>query len=141
MINYTEILRSRQLSLTQGRIILLKILAETHFPLSGKEIEEKIKGKCDRATIYRNLNLFASRGVIQRVLAEDSVKFKLQAGKFTDNSQQDHVHFQCESCHKLFCLEDLHVRDFPLPEGFVKTENQFLIVGLCSNCNHEKKNS
>jgi len=138
IMNLSEILKSKQLSLTQGRIHLLEILYHTHHPLSGKEIEKRIDGKCDRATIYRNLSVLTSKGIIQRILSEDSLKFKYSPENKDHTQQNDHIHFQCESCHKLICMEELQVSDFPLPEGFSKIENQFLILGICRNCNNER---
>lgn len=133
-----ELLKSKQLSLTRGRINLLRILTETHHPISGKEIEKRMGGKCDRATIYRNLSVLSSKGIIQKILSENSLKFKFNPENDQHNSQNDHIHFQCEKCHKLICLEELQVNDFPLPEGYSKIENQFLILGICKNCNNER---
>ncbi len=134
-MNYTELLKSRQLSLTQSRILLLKILSETDFPLSGKDIERMMMGKCDRATIYRNLNAFSGKGIIQRILSDDALKFKMNADEEQHGKDLDHIHFQCNKCHKVICMEDLLVKDYELPEGFSKIENQFLVVGICKNCN------
>lgn len=134
-MNYTELLKSRQLSLTQSRILLLEILSEAKFPLSGKEIERMMKGQCDRATIYRNLNAFLVKGIIQRILSDDALKFKMNADGEEHGKDFDHIHFQCNKCHKVICMEDLLVKDYELPEGFSKIENQFLVVGICKNCN------
>lgn len=134
-MNYTELLKSRQLSLTQSRILLLKILSETDFPLSGKEIEGMMMGQCDRATIYRNLNAFSGKGIIQRILSDDALKFKMNADDEEHRGNLDHIHFQCNVCHKVICMENLLVKDYNLPEGFSKIENQFLVVGICNNCN------
>ena len=136
-MNYTELLKSRQLSLTQSRILLLKILSETDFPLSGKEIERKMMGQCDRATVYRNLNAFSGKGIIQRILSDDALKFKMNGDEEEHGNDLDHIHFQCNKCHKVICMEDLLVKDYELPEGFSKIENQFLVVGICNNCNGE----
>lgn len=140
-MNYSNLLKSKQLSLTKSRKTLLKVLEETNFPVSGKEIEEKIKGKCDRATIYRNLSILSAKGIIQRILSGESIKYKFNPDNHKPEYENDHVHFQCNNCHKVICLEDLLVNDFILPEGFLKIENQFLIVGICKNCNNGEKNN
>ena len=139
VMNIPELLKSKQLSLTQGRIHLLQILSDTPHPISGKEIEKTMGGKCDRATIYRNLSVLSSMGIIQKILSENSLKFKFSPQNNLPDSQNDHIHFQCDICHKTICMEDLRVNDFPLPEGFSKIENQFLILGICRNCNNERK--
>lgn len=134
-MDYPELLKSNQLSLTQSRVLLLKILFETDYPLSGKEIEGLINGECDRATIYRNLNAFSEKGFVQRILADEAVKFKMTSEQKNDKKNADHVHFECSICHKLMCMEDLTVKDYNLPQGYSKIENQFLIVGICNYCN------
>lgn len=139
MSDLSEILKSRQLSLTKSRIRLLKILADTGFPISGGEIEKKINGKCDRATIYRNLNILTAKGIIQRVLSGNSVRFKFNPDFPEMHPEKDHIHFQCEICRELVCMEELLVEDFPLPDGYLKTENQFLIIGICKKCNEAGK--
>lgn len=134
-MNFSELLKSSQLSLTHSRVLLLKILFETDYPLSGKEIEKLISGECDRATIYRNLNAFSEKGIAQRILTDEAVKFKMTSEQKNDNEDPDHVHFECSLCHKLMCMEDLTVKDYNLPQGYLKIENQFLIVGICNHCN------
>ena len=134
-MDYSKILKSSQLSLTQSRVLLLKILFETDYPLSGKEIEGIINGECDRATIYRNLNCFSEKGIVQRILADEAVKFKMNSDSNNNTLNADHVHFECSICHKLMCMKDLRVKDYNLPQGYSKIENQFLIVGICNHCN------
>ncbi len=136
-MNYPELLKSSQLSITQSRILLLRILYETKLPLSGKDIEHLMNNKCDRATIYRNLNAFTGKGIIQRILSDDALKFKMNHHNDKHEKDMDHIHFQCNKCHKVICLEELLVKDYQLPEGFSKIENQFLVVGICKNCNEK----
>lgn len=134
-----KILKTRQLSMTASRILLLQILTNSKIPLSGKEIEGLLGGKCNRATIYRNLSAFSSKGIVQRILSGEAVKYKINKDTDQESISPDHVHFKCSKCHQLFCMEDLLVNDYILPEGFVKIENQFLIVGICKNCNGKKE--
>jgi Fur family ferric uptake transcriptional regulator len=112
-------------------------MKEAEIPLSEKDIEIRMDGCCNRTTIYRNLTSLVSKGIIQRIISGDSQKYKLLNDRVSKKKKQDHVHFQCNSCNKLICLEDLMVKDYVLPEGFTRLENQFLIVGLCKDCNHE----
>ena len=45
-----------------------------------------------------------------------------------------HIHFYCESCQKSFCLEDIHIPHFTLPEGFCTHSMSFVIKGECPDC-------
>lgn len=134
---FTEVLRQSELSLTRGRIRLLEVLSVAANPLSEAEIEQFMKGECNRTTIYRNLTVLVNKGLVQRILADDAFKYKLISSSRKNKHSRDHVHFKCTRCNQILCLEDLMVNDFVLPEGFRKTENQFLILGYCKDCNHD----
>ena len=132
-----ELLKSYHLSLTKSRIGLLEILEKSTVPLSERDIEARMYTGCNRTTIYRNLGTFVGKGVVQRILSDDSVKYKL----LCRDDKHDHVHFQCRICNRVICLEELLVYDYELPGGYSKIENQFLIVGICKECNHVEENT
>ncbi len=104
-------------------------------PLSGKEICSGLKEKCDKSTVYRTLSSLYEKKIIQRVIIDREVKFAL---KISDNSSfghnSDHLYFKCSICEKLICLTEVEVQDYTLPDGFVKEENQFLVIGKCNKC-------
>ena len=118
---------------------MLEILNKAERPLSGKEIEELMRRNCNRTTIYRNLNSFFDKGIVQRVISDDCIKYKLVAENDRSKRKPDHVHFQCRSCNRLICLESVTIKDYILPEGYTGIENQFLIFGICKDCNHGNK--
>jgi Fur family ferric uptake transcriptional regulator len=136
-MNHQEILKSSKLSLTNHRIELLNILSGCKQAISEKELELLMNGNCNRTTIYRNLNSLVEKKIVHRILSGEAVKYKLVTGKKENGKKFDHVHFDCTSCNTTYCLEELAVQDFKLPEGFTKTENQFIIFGICKNCTHD----
>lgn len=133
-MNHQEILKSSKLSLTIHRIELLNILSGCNQAISEKELELLMNGNCNRTTIYRNLNSLVEKKIVHRILSGEAVKYKLIARKKENMRNFDHVHFDCKTCNTTYCLEDLAIQDFKLPEGFTKTENQFIIFGVCKNC-------
>jgi Fur family transcriptional regulator, ferric uptake regulator len=135
MEDIAQLLSHHKLSLTRNRINIISVLFNSEVPISEKEIQLKLKKVCDKSTIYRNLNTLTEKGVLQRILSGGSLKYKLLSQGNKENKKQDHVHFQCIKCNKLICMEDLLVKDYTLPEGFSKVENQFLILGSCKECN------
>lgn len=139
MRNVSEILKSENLSLTGSRKLMLEILNKAERPLSGKEIEGLMMGNCNRTTIYRNLNNFYDKGILQRVLSNDCIKYKLVAENDGHKRKPDHIHFKCRSCNRLICLESIPIKDFILPDGYTRIENQFLIFGICKDCNYGSK--
>jgi Fur family ferric uptake transcriptional regulator len=138
-MEHKEILKSSKLSLTTHRIELLTILSGCKQAISEKELEVLMKGNTNRTTIYRNLNSLVEKKIVHRVLSGEAVKYKLAGGKKETGKKSDHVHFECKSCNSTFCLEELSVQDYTLPDGFIKLENQFLIFGICNNCQHEQE--
>jgi Fur family ferric uptake transcriptional regulator len=134
---FQELLKNRELSHTRSRVRLMEVLSEAALPLSEMEIEERMKGECNRTTIYRNLSALLNKGMVQRIIAGNAFKYKLLPFNDTKRPAHDHVHFKCTRCNQLVCLQEIMVKDYSLPEGYRKTENQFLILGLCKNCNHD----
>lgn len=92
---------------------------------------------CNRTTVYRNLSTLAEKGILQRIMSGDSVKYKFH-DHLDKRNNKDHIHFECIKCHKVYCMEDLIVKDYKLPGGFQKKENQFLIIGVCKNCSQDE---
>ena len=130
-----DVLKNQNLSLTSNRIEILSILAGAKKPLSEKEIEEKMEVDCNRTTIYRNLGILLQKGIIYRIIAEGALKYKYPQTITEQEKFNKHVHFKCTQCESLICLHDIPVQPYSLPEGFTGNENQFLIVGICRECN------
>ena len=129
-----KLLQDYNLSLTNQRIKLLSVLAGSGFAMTEKEIEEQMKGTCNKTTIYRNLTSLVRKKIVHRILSDEAIRYKLLQ---TDHEYNEHAHFQCRKCSTTFCMEDIPVQDYKLPEGFRMIENQFLILGICNDCRYE----
>jgi len=129
------ILTANGMSVTRNRVNILETMKRATVPLSGKEICQRLQEGCDKSTVYRTLNTLFNKEVLQRVIIDHEVKYALRAGDRSGNGHdRDHLHFKCSSCGKLFCLTETEVGDYQLPEGFMKEENQFLVIGKCNKC-------
>lgn len=129
------ILAEKGLSKTKTRVNILHLLIHSDSPLSGKDICKGLTFKCDKSTVYRTLNALFKKDLLQRVIIDHEVKYALRDQHHTSKTpKSDHVHFKCINCEKVICMTDLLVEDYDLPEGFVKKENQFLIIGTCKEC-------
>lgn len=129
------ILVNNGLSNTKNRVNILQTLSEANIPLSGKEIALNLSEKCDKSTVYRTLNSLFERKILQRVIVDHEVKYALRNKNESDKSPgHDHLHFKCSHCQELFCLKEIEVEDFTLPAGFLREENQFLVIGKCREC-------
>ena len=81
-------------------------------------------------TVYRTLSAFNKMGLI------DLVEGYGTARRF-DPKLEKHHHFQCRKCSTTYCMEEIPVQEYELPEGFKMLENQLLILGICKNCLYE----
>lgn len=133
-MNPESFLHRNGLSKTRNRVNILNILRKSTSPLSGKEIRLKLPEKCDKSTIHRTLNSLFEKKLVQRVIIDHEVKYALKNSHNNGSHNGDHIHFKCSLCDKLFCLPEIEVEDFKLPEGFIKEENQFLVIGKCREC-------
>lgn len=127
-------LEAKGIKPTANRILVLKTLASSSMPLSLSNIE-KLLVSMDKSSIFRVLTLFLEhdvvhafedgRGILNYELCEEDGKCDHHDG---------HIHFYCESCQRSFCMEDIHIPSFELPEGFFPHSVSFVIKGECPEC-------
>ncbi|MFW5820463.1 MAG: Fur family transcriptional regulator [Bacteroidota bacterium] len=137
-MDFRKLLKEHNFSLTEGRIQLMETLSAADCPLSEKEIEILLPAAINKTTIYRNLSSLSEKGLVQKIISGDSFKYKLNSSYIHKNHNNEHIHFQCSRCNRVICMEDLKVKEYTLPKGYDKIENQFLIIGICKDCNEKE---
>lgn len=134
---FSQILKDRGLRATPSRISTLKVLAQSHQPLSVEELHSRLSGRskshADLATVYRNVKTFAEAGVINVMELGTGRKFV----ELRENSSAHHHHIICESCHKIepvdVCGIDAHMRLLE-KMGYRRLRHRLEFSGLCRNC-------
>jgi Fur family ferric uptake transcriptional regulator len=134
-MNLKKLLQDYNLSLTTHRIKLLSVLAGSGYAMTEKEIEGQMKGTCNKTTIYRNLSSLVQKKIVHRILSDEAVRYKLVQNN--NHEYNEHAHFQCRKCSTTYCMEEIPVQEYELPEGFKMLENQLLILGICKDCRYE----
>ncbi len=125
------LLDNYKLNKTEGRMNILNIFLNSRIAFSEKDIQDKLSHKCDRATIYRTLKLFKETGIIHPVSTDGS------ATKYVLKKEPDeHLHFKCTNCGNIICLPDIQISGYRLPDGYEKSDSNFLIIGTCNECNN-----
>lgn len=125
-----QLLNNNKLSITEGRLNILNIFLQSKVGLSETDIRDKLQRKTDRATIYRTLKIFRETGIIHPVSAEGSAtKYVLKKEPI------EHLHFKCTKCGNITCLADIEISGYNLPSGYTQLESNFLIIGVCNECN------
>ena len=125
---------------TAVQIAVMAIMLNAKEPLSQSQIKEIISTnsllgsiKPDKTTVYRILDKFLRKGLIQAVFTNDKTyTYELASRHTTD---QSHPHFKCLDCCRIYCLDD-HQATFniKLANGFIPKIKNIIIEGVCPNC-------
>lgn len=119
---------------THPRTKIAEYLENQQHPVSVQDIENYIdKIGCDinQATIYRILNLFYDKGVVDRLEFEEG-KFRYELSK------GDHHHLICEVCGKVEDMINCSVESFQEEIvnkiGFIVRKHKLEFFGVCNLC-------
>ena len=127
-------LESKGIRPTANRILVMKTLMGEQNPQSLSNLERKMVSM-DKSSIFRTLTLFLEHDVVHAF--EDGrgvLCYELCEEKGACDHHDGHIHCYCESCQRSFCMEDIHIPSFELPEGFYPHSISFVIKGECPDC-------
>ena len=127
-------LESKGIRPTANRILVMKTLMGEQNPQSLSNLERKMVSM-DKSSIFRTLTLFLEHDVVHAF--EDGrgvLCYELCEEKGACDHHDGHIHFYCDSCQRSFCMEDIHIPSFELPEGFYPHSISFVIKGECPDC-------
>lgn len=138
-LDIKDVIREKGLKITPVRLQVLRILSKDHLALSHADLEGSI-ADADRITLYRVLNDFEEAGLVHKVVDQAGVarfafcKNDCSHGHHVDN----HVHFNCEQCGKMFCLEKTEAPAVKVPRGFKAAGQHTVVYGTCKDCNMQQ---
>jgi Fur family ferric uptake transcriptional regulator len=120
---------------TTTKTAILEIIQNSVVALSHAEIQVISANICDRVTIYRVLDRLVTDDLIHKIVNLDgSIKY---ASCHHDHNEvehtHNHIHFSCEKCHLVTCLENVEPT-FNLPSNYQVKEVNFTLSGLCPSC-------
>lgn len=122
---------------TSGRRALVELLARSPHPLTIPEILEA--GSLAQSTVYRNLTVLETAGVVGRVITNGEWGCYELAEDLTGH----HHHLICEVCGAVRDVEVPHDVEHLLEsalgaladnEGFALERHRLDLVGRCENC-------
>lgn len=128
-----SILKSGQASLTTPRKLVFDLLLNQG-PQSMQVLVQRAKGKIDKATIYRSIELFERLGIVKRL--NIGWKYKIE---LSDLFTGHHHHMFCTNCGRLFDLPDNPMLETMIDtvaakSGFSPRGHQLEVFGFCVNC-------
>ena len=117
---------------TPARIRVLQLLRATPGALSHHEIEQALgESALDRVTLYRVLDWLVENGLAHKSAdAQRVFRFSVAA----ESEHAKHVHFLCDSCGRVFCLDQAPPSPPTMPDGFSLSRADFDLRGCCANC-------
>lgn len=134
-----KILERAGIKPTSNRVLVLKALLSSDFPLGLIELETELE-TLERSSISRVLSLFLEHNILHVV--EDGrgiAKYEICNGDDHCSINDMHAHFYCERCNKLFCFEDVRAPHINIPKNFCVRSVNYMLKGLCPDC-YTKRN-
>ena len=136
MARQSDILRRLGRTVTRGREEILRILTESPLPLTPRGIRDKFTDpKPDAATVYRNLALLSSLGLVRSVALHE------RSRRYEATEVGAHRHrVVCRSCGR---IEAFPARECDLSRiendirthlGFRVTDHSLEFFGKCPGC-------
>lgn len=133
-----EILKKHSLRKTHLRAELIRLLQGSGHAVSQPELERTLGDISDRVTLYRALKSFEENGIVHRVFDNNgTARYALCDECHSHRHEDRHVHFNCEKCEHVFCLEGVDVPSFSLPPGYEVHDVQLVVKGICNQCLHK----
>jgi len=133
--NTDEIVRmmaAQGLRITDQRKTLAKLFADTPGYLSPKDVYEymgRIYNGLSFDTVYRNLRVLDELGVLEQVMFEEGVKFKLHC-----RADRHHHHMICLQCGITYPITYCPMEQTDVPARFKVVKHKFEVFGYCEHC-------
>lgn len=133
-----EIFKLKEIKITKGRIEILNILENSENSLSAEKIYQICRDNnmnINLSTIYRTLELFEDKDLIEKITQYDGVfSYKLKG-------ETHRHHLECDICHKEVEIPCpmLQIQEMVQnTTGFTLTDHDLVMKGVCEDC--KKKN-
>jgi Fur family transcriptional regulator, ferric uptake regulator len=153
-------LRDAEVRITPARIKVLTALLGACCAFSHQDMQDTLV-EMDRVTLYRALDCLTDAGLAHKISGDDRI-FRYSAGnehrddgntaaQMVRPAQNQHGHFKCTRCARIFCLDNStqagllppilqqqwqHTLQTTLGTGFQSHEIELTIKGWCADCAH-----
>jgi Fur family ferric uptake transcriptional regulator len=136
-IDPVSILKDHDLKHTKQRVRVLEEIALDTVAISQPDLEKKLGKEIDRVTLYRILNTYQEKGILHRIMdMNGTANYAICSSSCSEDHHHDeHVHFNCTKCFKIYCLE-VEVPRIKMPKGFLAKTVSSTAYGICEKCNN-----
>ena len=135
---FEHLLDLHHLKKTGPRLKVLAMLSAKNTATSQPDLEGLMED-VDRVTLYRILNVFEEKGIIHKIFdLNGTANYAICTSNCQEHLHHDeHLHFNCTVCNKVYCLNDLSLPAFNLPPGFKADGFALYASGTCPQCNRK----
>lgn len=132
-----ELLLKYGLRKTSCRVSVLELLMQYNHALAHADLEKHLGSDYDRVTLYRTLYAFKEQGLVHSITDLNGIIKYALCREACNNlqHQHDHVHFNCCKCGQTYCLNEVRLGPVCLPDGYLASDVQFSVQGICKVCN------
>jgi Fur family transcriptional regulator, zinc uptake regulator len=128
-----NLLKDKGYKYTGKRETMVRMFANEKKYMSAKDVLERMHTEYPQLsfdTIYRNLALFESLGILESTELKGEKQYR-----FRCPGSDHHHHIICTKCGKTKMIEVCPMNDtFDIPDDFSVMEHKFEIYGLCREC-------
>lgn len=122
-----DLFKDNGIKKTEQREKLLNIIKNSKVPLTAEDIFKKTED-ISLATIYRTLETFCEKGVLNKISVTDDER------RYYELATDNHRHYAvCLKCKKMEYVNVCPVHDVVI-EGFKITGHRLELYGYCNNC-------
>jgi len=121
---------------TIAKTTILNLISTSEIALSAVEIQKQIGKLCDKVTIYRILDRLVNEDLVHKIATpEGIIKYASchQDCQHQQTHRHNHIHFSCEKCLSVTCLDAIEP-SFTTPKNYIVKEVNFMLSGLCPDC-------
>ncbi len=129
MESVQSLLRAHGLKASSQRVAILEYLQQVETHPTAEHLYDALKPKLDTlslGTVYNTLNTLTACGLVLELTIHK------QESRY-DGNLENHGHFSCTSCGKLFDIP-MNLHAHTVPEGFLVDSCQHFFYGLCPSC-------
>jgi len=130
-----NILRAHKLRITDCRTDVIEYFLSEKKALSQGDLERKFT-QYDRVTLYRTLNSFLDSGILHKIPNSTGVAtYGLCHNTCSpEQHEHNHIHFKCNTCGQIECMDDKAVPAVSLPQGYQVEAVNLIVDGVCAQC-------
>lgn len=131
-----EELREKGIKNTRAKSLLLHLLKNADAPMGVSSLHAACQKETlvNLVTVYRTLQQFHEKALVQEFIGKDGVS----QYEYIPKGSKAHPHFQCETCNRVICLDELDSDDALYFSNTVKQHKvnsiNITLNGVCDEC-------